>query len=148
MPGTGRGVRPPGPIVRIRCWPGRIARGGNPLPLLICRTCPRYDTRRAGQFCRDLQHHLNEEADRAGIDLRSVQCLGGCPVDGVAAVDEPGKARVRFSGLRPEHAAALVEAVRAYAESDSGEPDDWEVPDPLASRISSVTLKRLPRSAA
>ncbi len=33
------------------------------------------------------------------IVIRNVQCLGGCPDEGVVAVDGPEKGRVRFTGL-------------------------------------------------
>jgi hypothetical protein len=71
-----------------------------------------------------------------------VQYLGGCPEDGVAAVDAPGKARVRFTGLHAGHAGPLAEAARAHAGSRSGDPGDWDVPAELHERISSVTPKR------
>ena len=60
----------------------------------------------------------------------------------VAAVDGPGKARVRFTGLDTGHAEALVVAARAHEASDSGEPGDWTIPAELADRLSAVTLKR------
>jgi len=114
--------------------------------LLICRTCPRYDTRQNGAFRRALDAHIadNPEADAPAI--RHVQCLGGCPDDGVAAVDGPGKARVRFTGLDADHADALVKAAHAHAACPTGAPDDWDVPTKLADKISAVTYKRGPLS--
>jgi predicted metal-binding protein len=44
-----------------------------------------------------------------------VLCLGGCPRDGVAAIDGPGKARVRFADLTEEDAADLLAASPATA---------------------------------
>ena len=76
------------------------------------------------------------------MPVRHVQCLGGCPDHGVAAVDAPGKARVRFTGLDAEHAGALVAATRAHEASASGEPGDWTVPAELAAHLSAVTPKR------
>jgi predicted metal-binding protein len=107
--------------------------------LLICRTCPRYDVPRSGRFSRDLTAAVQAPAD---VHLRYVQCLGGCPDHGVAAVDGPGKARVRFTGLDAGHADALVAAARAHEASESGEPGDWTVPVELAGRLSAVTPKR------
>ena len=107
------------------------------MSLLICRTCPRYDPPRSGRFGRDLT-----AAVQAQVHVRHVQCLGGCPDHGVAAVDGPGKARVRFTGLDAGHADALVAAARAHEASGSGEPGDWTVPAELAERIGAVTLKR------
>ena len=112
------------------------------MPLLVCRTCPRYDTTDTGRFRTDIQATIGDVAD---VDVRYVQCLAGCPVDGVAAVDGPGKARVRFTGLNAADADALVRAARAHANCVTGAPDDWEIPAELADRLSSVTLKRGPR---
>jgi predicted metal-binding protein len=110
--------------------------------LLICRTCPRYDPRTSGEFGRAMAAAV--AAHPASVAVRGVQCLGGCPEDGVAAVDGPGKARVRFTGLDAGHAEAVVEAAAAHDACPTGVPDDWEVPAELAGRISAVTLKRGP----
>ncbi|MCE0762641.1 DUF1636 family protein [Pseudonocardia kujensis] len=112
------------------------------MPLLICRTCPRYDPAGSGRFGRALTEALREDPAAEAVPVRSVQCLGGCPDDGVAAVDGPGKARVRFTGLDAGHAGALVAAAQAHAGSRSGTPEDWDVPAELRERISSVTPKR------
>ncbi|GAA4714591.1 hypothetical protein GCM10023215_67230 [Pseudonocardia yuanmonensis] len=120
------------------------------MPLLICRTCPRYDTANNGRFSHTLTEALQDHPARDEIQLRYVQCLGGCPDDGVAAVDAPGKARVRFTGLDAAdtaHAEALIKAAHAHHECATGAPDDWEIPAELQERISSVTFKRQPRSA-
>jgi len=84
------------------------------MTLLVCRTCPRYYIPANGAFRRALDAQI---AQNPAADLRSVrhvQCLGGCPEDGVAAVDGPGKARVRFNGLTADHADALVTAAQAH----------------------------------
>jgi translation initiation factor 2 beta subunit (eIF-2beta)/eIF-5 len=57
------------------------------MTLLICRTCPRYDCRSTGQFGRELAAAIT--AAGADVPVRNVQCLGGCPDDGAAAVDGP-----------------------------------------------------------
>jgi predicted metal-binding protein len=114
------------------------------MTLLICRTCPRYDSRRTGDFGRALTKALARDAPGAGIAMRNVQCLGGCPEDGVVAVDGPGKARVRFVGLDAGDAGAVVEAAVAHDACPTGAPGDWEVPAGLAGRLSSVTFKRRP----
>jgi predicted metal-binding protein len=110
------------------------------MTLLICRTCPRYDCRSTGQFGRELAAAITA----AGVDLpvRNVQCLGGCPDDGVAAVDGPGLVRVRFTGLTSDDAPAIIKAALAHQASDTGSPGDWAVPDELADRISAITTKR------
>jgi predicted metal-binding protein len=119
------------------------------MPLLICRTCPRYDPAATGDFGRALTAAIAEaiatEPAGADVPVRGVQCLGGCPDHGVAAVDGPGKARIRFSGLAAGHVPALLTAVAAYEACPSGAPEDWDVPAELARRISGVTRKRDPR---
>src|SRR4051794_28439167 len=60
------------------------------MTLLICRTCPRYDPRATGQFGRRLTAALAQIPDNP-IAVRNVQCLGGCPDDGVVAVDAPAR---------------------------------------------------------
>ncbi|WP_433556998.1 DUF1636 family protein [Pseudonocardia xinjiangensis] len=114
------------------------------MTLLICRTCPRYDSRATGDFGRALAEAIADHPAGSLVAVRNVQCLGGCPDHGVAAVDGPGKARVRFSGLDAGDAAAVIAAAAAHDSCASGAPGDWEVPAELADRISSVTPKRGP----
>jgi predicted metal-binding protein len=119
------------------------------MTLLICRTCPRYDPRATGEFGRRLTAALAQVAENEPdnpIAIRNVQCLGGCPDDGVVAVDAPGKARVRFTGLDESDAKAVYAAALAHDACLTGAPEDWEIPAELADRISSVTLKRTPRA--
>ncbi len=59
------------------------------------------------------------------IQIRAVACLGGCPDDGVIAVD--------------------VCATIADEASTSGDLADWQVPLQLKDRISSITQKRTPQ---
>jgi predicted metal-binding protein len=115
------------------------------MTLLVCRTCPRYDPRATGEFSRALAAAI--AADPAGdeVDVRGVQCLGGCPRHGVVAVDGPGKVRVRFAGLDAGDAEAILEAAAAHDASPTGDPGDWRVPERLAGRVSAVTPKRAPR---
>ncbi|MBC3192836.1 DUF1636 family protein [Pseudonocardia sp. C8] len=114
------------------------------MSLLVCRTCPRYDTDKNGRFSVALTEALHENPAIDDIHLRYVQCLGGCPDDGVAAVDAPGKARIRFTGLSSQHADSLIKAAHSHQESASGTPPEWEIPAELEDRVSSVTLKRRP----
>ena len=113
------------------------------MTLLICRTCPRYDAA-TGDFGRAIIAVLAH--DHPGLAIRNVQCLGGCPEDGVAALDGPGKARVRFNGLDVADADALVQAAAAHDACATGAPGDWEVPNELADKISTTTFKRQPES--
>lgn len=115
------------------------------MPLLICRTCPRYDAVVSGRFGRELDAAIGDNPGAAGLRIRHVQCLGGCPEDGVVAVDGMGKARVRFTGLTADDADAVVDAAHAHHASPTGAPDDWDVPAQLSDRISTVTFKRTPR---
>ncbi len=110
------------------------------MTLLICRTCPRYDTAATGDFGRAIVAALTRSPSRVAI--RNVQCLGGCPEDGVVAVDGPGKARVRFNRLDAADADALIKAAAAHDACATGAPGDWEIPAELADKISTVTLKR------
>ena len=120
------------------------------MTLLICRTCPRYDTRTSGDFGRRLTAAIAAiaavaavaESDATVPAIRNVQCLGGCPDDGVVAVDAPQKARVRFTRIDESDVTALLAAAAAHDACLTGAPDDWEIPAELADRISSVTVKR------
>lgn len=112
------------------------------MTLLICRTCPRYDVPANRAFRRALDARLARDLVADSALIRHVQCLGGCPDDGVAALDGPGKVRVRFTGLTEQHAAALITAAHAHHRSPTGAPDDWDIPSELAGHVSSVTYKR------
>lgn len=114
------------------------------MTLLICRTCARYDSRGTGEFGRAMAAAIAEHPGGTAVTVRKVQCLGSCPDHGVAAVDGPGKARVRFSRLDAGHAAAVIAAAAAHDSCESGAPEDWTVPSELADRISGVTPKRGP----
>jgi predicted metal-binding protein len=118
------------------------------MTLFICSTCPRYDPRTSGEFGRRLTAAISQVAENepdTAVAVRSVQCLGGCPDEGVVAVDGPQKARVRFTGLNESDAKAVFAAAVAHDACLTGAPEDWEIPAELADRISSVTLKRTPR---
>ena len=106
------------------------------MPLLICRTCPRYDVD-SGSFGAALDGALAG----AEVRVRHVPCLGGCPNAGNVAVDGPGKPRVRFSRIGVDDAADLLDAARRYDASPSGAPGDWEVPAGLAARVTAVSPK-------
>jgi predicted metal-binding protein len=115
------------------------------MTVLICNTCPRYDLPRNGEFARAFTAAVRDLGAVGGrtVTIRNVQCLGGCPNHGVVALDDPGKARVRFTGLTDDHAAALTCAASSYDTSDTGHPDNWTVPEPLTTHLSSITAKRL-----
>jgi hypothetical protein len=52
--------------------------------------------------------------------------------------------RVRFTSLTSHDADAIITAALAHQTSTTGDPDDWEIPPELTTRISSVTSKRQP----
>lgn len=112
------------------------------MALLVCRTCPRHDTAASGTFAAVVSAALQNNARGAAVTVRYVQCLGGCPDHSVAAVDGPGQARVRFTGLTAHHADALVIAAHLHNTSPSGAPGDWTVPAELQNHLSSITRKR------
>ncbi len=112
------------------------------MTLLICQTCPRADVPDGGAFRRALDNQIAEHCPVETGLIRHVLCLGGCPEDGVAALDGPGQARVRFTNLTATDAKALIQAARGHAACESGVPGDWVVPAELQGRISSVTIKR------
>ena len=117
------------------------------MTLLICRTCPRYDTRTTGTFGRRLTAAITEITrtdPTTAVPIRNVQCLGGCPDDGVIALDAPHKARVRFTHLDETHAQAVLTAAAAHHACTTGAPDDWTIPTELTNRLSSVTFKQPP----
>ena len=123
------------------------------MTVLVCTTCPRYDMAARGTFVDRFvaaYERVGADADTAPT-LRRVNCLGGCPRAGVAAVDGPQKARVRFTGLADANddvVADLARFAEAHESSVTGEPAEVEVPGPLSPHLSSVTRKRAPRQAS
>ena len=121
------------------------------MTILICTTCPRYEAATRGTFVDRFVTACERvgAAGGAAPTLRRVSCLGGCPRAGVAAVDGPQKARVRFTGLADANddvVADLARFAEAHERSTTGEPAEVEVPDSLAPHLSSVTRKRGSRS--
>ncbi|MBB1156080.1 DUF1636 family protein [Amycolatopsis dendrobii] len=112
------------------------------MTLLVCATCPRYDPQHSGEFSHALTAAIAEHLGGDKVGIRHVQCLGGCPRDGVVALDGPGKARVRFSRLTVDDTDAILRAAHAHDACFTGVPGDWEIPGTLAGRVSSITLKR------
>jgi predicted metal-binding protein len=71
---------------------------------------------------RSLAAAVLESAGRLGhqVAVRTVECLNGCPHPCIAALRVPGKWTIRFSGLKPSDAVALIEIAKRYAESRDG----------------------------
>jgi predicted metal-binding protein len=111
------------------------------VPLLVCRTCPRYESD-SGSFGNRLDPELSAARSR-GVRVRHVPCVGGCPHAGNVALDGPGKPRVRFSYLTTDDAEQLLDAAVAYDASATGTPGDWDVPPTLKDRLTAVTPKRV-----
>lgn len=90
--------------------------------LFVCVTCSRYAPAPAGEATpgQRLAAAARAAAARAGVAVRTVECLNGCPHPCTAALRDPGKAVMRFSGLTAEDAPALVEAAALYAASGDG----------------------------
>lgn len=114
------------------------------MAILVCRTCPR-DTPQAGSF-----GDLFKAPKDAGVpnDAKPaklfVNCLGACDQAGAVALDCGARARVRFSGVLPEHVADIEAAAELYEASESGDPADWEIPTAIRGLVSAVSPKRRP----
>jgi predicted metal-binding protein len=106
------------------------------MALLVCRTCPRYQPE-TGAFGLALRAALAN----FDISTRTVECVGSCTRPGSVALDSSGKTRVRFSDLNATDIPAVLDAAAAHDTSDTGHPDDWQIPGSLIHRISAVTSK-------
>jgi predicted metal-binding protein len=117
--------------------------------IFVCLTCDRYAPPAAGEATpgRRLADALKAGAQSPGhvVTVRAVECLNGCPHPCTAALRTPGKCLIRFSGLAPEDAPALIELAERYAESRDGNLPDDVFPPPLRDKIS---LRVPPLSAA
>jgi predicted metal-binding protein len=90
--------------------------------LFVCVTCDRHAARHPGEAGpgERLAAAIRQPAADAGVTVRTVECLNGCLRPCTAALRDPGKAVLRFSGLLTEDAAALVAAASLYAASLDG----------------------------
>lgn len=108
--------------------------------IVVCLTCNRYAPAPAGEPTpgRKLAAALQEKARSPGhpVTVRTVECLNGCPHPCTAALRVPGKCVIRFSGLTPEDAPALIEAAEHYAASDDGDIPVEALPDRLRDKVS------------
>lgn len=108
--------------------------------IFVCVTCDRYAAPATGETPpgRRLAGALQAQARAAGSSLtvRTVECLNGCPRPCTAALRTPGKCVIRFSGLTPEDAPALVEAAEQYAASADGNLAAESLPSGLGAKIS------------
>ena len=108
--------------------------------IIVCLTCNRYAAPRAGEPTpgRRLAVALLASARSPGheVTVRTVECLNGCPHPCTAALRTPGKCIIRFSGLTPEDAPALIEAAEHYAISHDGNIPSEAIPASLRSKVS------------
>jgi predicted metal-binding protein len=108
--------------------------------LSICRTCPR-DQSESGLPGDELLARLRPFAEREGIQLLRVACLGACRQPCSVALDAPEKPRLRFSGLRAQDSAAIEELMRRYRLSAEGLPDATTIPASLRAALTAVSPK-------
>ncbi len=102
--------------------------------LLVCATCDRY----AAPAPSPTRGEALAAALRAvtpRVALRVVECLNGCPRPCTAGLRAPGKATLRFSGLGPQDAAALLALAERYDASPDGEVVDAALPESLRGRL-------------
>lgn len=108
--------------------------------IFICMTCGRYSPPEAGEETRGetMCKAVREVIASIGADatLRTVECLNGCPKPCTAALRTPGKSILRFSGLEPADANALVEAAAIHARSEAGQVANEELPERLRAKVS------------
>ena len=102
---------------------------------MVCATCDRYaEPRAAPSRGERMIAALREAAGAEPVTLRVVECLNGCTRPCTVALRALGKASLRFSGLAPEDAPALVALAEIYAASADGEVVA-EAPPALRARL-------------
>lgn len=114
--------------------------------LLICRTCPRYEQRRPRERGRGQELAAQAKAHvsrHGGPTVLAVNCLAGCRNPCNAALDQDGKARLRFSRLEPEHLEDLLAAAELYGRSDDGGIALEDLPPALRDRLSARSPARI-----
>ncbi|HQT78858.1 MAG TPA: DUF1636 domain-containing protein [Rhodopila sp.] len=108
--------------------------------IFVCLTCNRYAPAQAGEQTpgRRLAAALLEQTRMPArhVTVRTVECLNGCPHPCTAALRAPGKCVIRFSGLTPDDAPALIEAAERYAVSADGDIPTDALPPGLWTKIS------------
>lgn len=109
--------------------------------ILICRTCPRYETRRdpgvptAGAGFAALAKRLAASTGDQVV-VRTVNCLAGCKHPCNAAVEADGKYRLRFSRLTAADLEVLFAVSARHDMSVDGNLADTDLPDALRDRLS------------
>lgn len=116
----------------------------NGAPLLyVCVTCVRNGStpleRRRG---RDFAETAKSYAKKRGLlqPIRSVECLMGCPTPCNATLRSPGKVMFRFSGLDRDDAPDVIEISARYAENESGELLQEQLPLRLRGKLAARVM--------
>ena len=107
--------------------------------IFVCTTCDRYATAASAPTPgQALVAAMKASAPRCGQDItvRVVECLNNCHHPCAAALRAPGKAVIRFAGLRPEDVPALLDAATRYDESADGNILDERIPAALKKKVS------------
>lgn len=108
--------------------------------ILVCLTCDRYAPPVPGEIGpgRRLALALAARArdGGGGVTVRTVECLNGCPKPCTAALRTSGKCLIRFSGLAPEDAPALIALAECYGASADGNLDPDQFPGGLREKLS------------
>ena len=104
--------------------------------IFVCVTCNRYAAPAPGEVAPGRRLAAALLAQSSGVTIRTVECLNGCPRPCTAALRMPGKCVIRFSGLTPEDAPALIAAAELYAASADGNLLPGAMQESLAGKIS------------
>jgi predicted metal-binding protein len=118
--------------------------------IFICTTCNRYAPQRSDETSPGLRLAQTVKAAAAQdktIAVRMVECLNTCPNPCAAALREPGKAVIRFGGLKPEDTSALLAAATAYAQSADGILSPNALPERLRSKLAGCITLGVPELA-
>ena len=114
--------------------------------LYVCRTCPRYEPGPAGggrTRGASLAAAVKELASNGRVSdslkVLVVNCLSGCPSPCNASLGGPGKLRIRFSRLGPEHASDLLDAAESYAATGDGDLSPDHLPESLRAKLTART---------
>jgi predicted metal-binding protein len=113
--------------------------------IFVCTTCDRYATAPTtptpGQVLVAIMK-ASVPRDGQGITVRVVECLNNCHHPCAAALRAPGKAVIRFAGLKPEDVPALLDAATLYDASIDGNILDEQIPAALKRKVSgSISAK-------
>ncbi|WP_207485237.1 DUF1636 family protein [Arenibaculum pallidiluteum] len=108
--------------------------------IFVCTTCNRYAHAPPGEPTpgqKLAEAMIAIEGGRRGpVAIRTVVCLNNCPKPCAAALRQPGKYVIRFSGLSAGDAPALLEIAERYAASMDGDVPLRDFPEHLRCKVS------------